>query len=590
MEFRCPHCGSKDISVSIGLTSSGQIKGGGITADCNVCRRSTRLSSLPGLDSGSSESRPSAPASAPAPTRSEPPRAEMPAGPDPLMDLDEAFIEVVSPNIYRTNPFRIAGLPVTATAREIARQLQKVTLAEKLGSDTAPAAPVMPVDPPPSAEEVKTSLNQLRDPAARLVSELFWFWDDPRGGAALADALQTGDMETADAEWQRRAAESDGDIALHNLAVYEHALALDSDADSATVDRDSLAQTLASALRHWGELFSNEHFWRRLGARALELDDPRLTAETAPHMRRSLPLALALISASACVRYADAGDFAHAKRHKKVLEKSGLDRRILDEAYRRATEPVVRRLETMCKDAEKAGSADPLKADDVAERLLDNGGKVLDVLRAALPRDSSILERCSDEVALGMLQSLILFGNRTDRWARCKEVLSKATQFAASESAKSRITETLRIVDGNERFGTCWFCEQNPAVEKAYHPVTMFGDVTRNPTYNGVRVEWKKNEVKVPRCEACRDAHTSAEATGCLGAIFGVVAFGAGFFVPDPYGGWLVTLGLSLFVLLVITVRKGKLGDARPATHAQTFPVVKELQAKGWQFGAGPAQ
>ena len=87
-----------------------------------------------------------------------------------------------SPELYRVNAFRITGLPVDATARDIAKQLEKMKIAEKLGAATTRQGGPLPLVPPPDLDAVRQAMQRLRDPEGRLVDEFFWFWPSPPGG------------------------------------------------------------------------------------------------------------------------------------------------------------------------------------------------------------------------------------------------------------------------------------------------------------------------------------------------------------------------------------------------------------------------
>src|SRR5579863_8424368 len=95
-----------------------------------------------------------------------------------------ALADILQPELFRRNPFRVLGLPVTATTRAIAAQVQKLgSVAERGGSDAALEGP-FPIKPPPNANDIKAAVRQLHDPLRRLLCELFWLWPLDGGDGA----------------------------------------------------------------------------------------------------------------------------------------------------------------------------------------------------------------------------------------------------------------------------------------------------------------------------------------------------------------------------------------------------------------------
>ena len=74
---------------------------------------------------------------------------------------------------WRANPFFVLGLPPTASRAEVERAGQKLIAQLELGVTSA-ATYTTPLGPVPrTAEGVRTAVTQLRDPAGRLLHELW---------------------------------------------------------------------------------------------------------------------------------------------------------------------------------------------------------------------------------------------------------------------------------------------------------------------------------------------------------------------------------------------------------------------------------
>ena len=77
------------------------------------------------------------------------------------------------------NPFRVLGLPVTATDREIAKQIGDMAIYADMGKtieyDSDHFFPIKPTRTTESIQEAKQKIDQ---PNNKLFHALFWFWEN----------------------------------------------------------------------------------------------------------------------------------------------------------------------------------------------------------------------------------------------------------------------------------------------------------------------------------------------------------------------------------------------------------------------------
>lgn len=123
---------------------------------------------------------------------------------------------VATPELYQRNAFRLSGLPVDASARQVRRRADEVEAAVRLDAElTVGDAWLPPAEV--AVDDVRAALHRLRDPVRRIVDELFWLWPG-LGGDTLADAaLIWADAVEADPPVPVTRA-----IARHNRAVVGH--------------------------------------------------------------------------------------------------------------------------------------------------------------------------------------------------------------------------------------------------------------------------------------------------------------------------------------------------------------------------------
>jgi len=380
-----------------------------------------------------------------------------------MLNSDKAFdskvgsesnilLESSNPGLYTRNAFRVLELPVDATPRDIMKRQQMIEMARKTGMPIPPGpACYLPLlKSPPDEDAIRHAVQRLQDPEQRMVDELFWFWPHSPGQSKTDEGLRTlgqGDAEKTKALWTNQAMQqSENFVFLHNLAILTHVSVLE--------DGDNRQEELwKKTYKNWKHVINYEGFWSRVTTRIRELDDPRLTTGIARRMRKSLPTALLSINATLGVKAAEQGDLDTAKRHKKIMQTSGWDP---EEALRIAVQPVRDRIEILCKAAEPDADADPMHADKVARRLLEQARPLLTVLDCMLPSDNSTLIHAHDEVALKTRSCQITFGNKTENWKRSGELLEQALAVAISESARIRIEDDLAIVRKNAESNVGW--------------------------------------------------------------------------------------------------------------------------------------
>lgn len=523
--------------------------------------------------------------------------------------VDSGILKELGPDLYRANAFRAGGLAVDATAREIARQFDRILMMEKLGGAGGLPAVPLPLDPPPTVDIMKEALERLRDPEKRFVDEFFWFWPATMGGsredAGLA-ALTAGNLVAAKAGWQ--AMMNDVDLAglgRHNLAVLAHVAALD--LEHQTLEGKPLDQAASQArdhawrdaFEHWRLALEDDILWQRVARRVRDLNEPQLTQAMVRRLRQELPGTLLSITGRLAVQAAEQGKKEDAARLVALLLGSGFPRDTVEEAQRQAVQPIRQRINHMGSTAEAETDANPEQGNEISRRLLVEITPLLGIVEVLLPDKSHPLrEGISDEVALRLLGCQISFGNKTEKWKASVQLLKHAVFLAGSESVRNRIEQNLEVASNNLKFSSCWFCQDEPPVPEATIEVPMHGNVTREyVSYNTWRVRWQYLTVKVPRCLSCRKEHRRREKGILLGGLLGFLAGLGGFAIVDyATGKWffgLLLISASIIVGGLIAswkwMRAGQEAGVEPLGHKKKFHVIQDLRKQGWVFGSKPS-
>ncbi|WP_086820611.1 hypothetical protein [Allokutzneria sp. NRRL B-24872] len=325
---------------------------------------------------------------------------------------------VANPELYRRNAFRLSGLPVDATARDLRRRAEQLRAAERLGAPvTVTSSPLPPVEAPDPAA-VREALTLVRDPTRRIVEELFWFWENQS-----PDAPDSGP-------------------ALHDAAVLAHAQALDAghDADPALWRR---------AYEHWAAVAEETECWQWLAERVVQLADRRLTEETVETMRAELPRAVLAPQADLAVRAAEAGAEDIARAHVEALRRSGFPVAVITDALAAATRHLSARVRTACQNAERATAADPEDGADAVDALLDQVEPLLRALRLVLGATTSAYGAAADALALSVNTCVIRFVNEGHDFEDAFEQLEEVLDIAVSEQARAAIEPSFVAAGSN---------------------------------------------------------------------------------------------------------------------------------------------
>jgi hypothetical protein len=150
------------------------------------------------------------------------------------------LLKAAQPSVYRNNAFRITGLDVDASPSEIARQIQKLEMMQRLGVDISDRGGAFSLNQRPTIETIHEARRRLNDPELRIVDEFFWFWPIRHGedqarlwepNSSNEDpafqALRRDDVSAAIRIWKECQQNESDATATHNLAVLYHLQALE---------------------------------------------------------------------------------------------------------------------------------------------------------------------------------------------------------------------------------------------------------------------------------------------------------------------------------------------------------------------------
>jgi hypothetical protein len=509
--------------------------------------------------------------------------------------FDDVFGDEVDPGVYERNAFRLTGLPVTASARDVRRRSDELTALARLGGAAPPSRTgVLPLSPPPSIDAVQAAIEELRDPVSRLAQELFWFWPAPAGQTDEGlQHLAAGNADAAAQIWRGQATANPvaDPLALHNYAVLAHVRVLEAEkAWAANQTSGQTGQLWADALGAWKAVIDNDGVWQWLDARVQELNDPRLTPGTTGAMRSALPTALLAINSAIAVKALEAGQGERIQVQAQVISGAGMPAAAGEKAFSALAEPMVAKVRRECKKVADIVESDLKQVPGAIHGMLEQTARPLWVLDLIYRPGVAARDGAHDDVALTALAGLIAAQSDWGDERTAQQLLARAKSIAATEPAVARINENLDVIDEIVVWTTCWFCGA-PAKDKDHaYEAKMYGDVQRQRQYNSTRVTWKSGSVKLPRCANCKsDFERNNRGKGwfiagiSLLVILGIVSL-------CTRVGW---IGTVIGAVGAIGLGFAMIPFSKPVTaynkRVKEFPAVAEQLRKGWQLGEKPS-
>ena len=363
-------------------------------------------------------------------------------------------MEVAHPKLYRENGFRIAGLHVDATSKELSKHADKLKIMDQIGYGHAANTAAFPLDPLPTLDQIRESMQRLKDPEKRLVDEFFWFWPETFGESPNDGALQAlaqGDGARAYDLWTERKSDSEKSaVAYHNLAVLMHMLALDwtrSYIDS-TPDEEAdkrIKDYWRRANRYWKRTCDNDSIWDVVKERIRTLDDERLTTGFGRRMRKVLPEALCIINAQLALDYAEQEKTDYAKMHLGYAQDFGLNGKQQEKIFDAVLAPFRKRLLQAAQAVDVEAKTDTKL--EMALSLATEAASKTQLFDFFYGTASDQRAELFDQVSLACVNGTSAYTNDKEVTGSCIQVLKLALSFSHRDDLRERINTFIKNVE-----------------------------------------------------------------------------------------------------------------------------------------------
>ena len=381
----------------------------------------------------------------------------------PAVQHCKPLLTASTPTVYRHNAFRITGLTVDASPREIKRRIDDLKAAEEMGDAEEEHSHAFALEPPPTMEQIREAAQRLQDPERRVIEEFFWFWPEEWGGGKKDPVMRSmlnGDKDTAFKTWSTTVSNDHSHastVAKHNLAVMYQLVALDSEyyaleGDLEEDQHETISKYWRTCFKWWEELTEDEAFWSLVTDRIRMLDDPRLTTGFARRMRASLPEAMDKINAMLAISFIERGKSDLAENHVDYMLETHQGQDDVAGTMAHVAEPLLQRIRTAVEHAEKDSMASASRANQSATNLLHVATQPIHILRKFLSQDDVALTDTCNAVAYACLHCARAYSHATEDWKGILSILEGARGMALTPDAVEEVTDALRNARQNAAF------------------------------------------------------------------------------------------------------------------------------------------
>jgi len=367
-----------------------------------------------------------------------------------------SLIEACTLSLYRKNIFRVTGLPVDASSKEVSRQAQKLQMFEEMGGGVTFPQPAFALATPPTTDEIRDALSRMKEPESRIVDEFFWYWPEEFGASKSDPAIQAmlaGDAERAVLLWRDR--EKNGShVALHNMAIMYHMFAVDwtnyhvsYDIDHALDDQ--IKGYWRKSFERWEKIVKEDETWDMLKERVRSLEDEALTTGFVRRMLRQLPVALDRVNAEAALKLAVQGRMDWARFHVEFMSQthSGLDD--VDSTADLVLTPIRKQITQHLEACLSQTKKSPGQAPELIKQIVAQCQPLMGVYDLFHGKDAHQRSELFDEVADVITNIIVLFQKNTGDNKTFVTYLKTALEFASGSRVRERIIQNISIGDGN---------------------------------------------------------------------------------------------------------------------------------------------
>ena len=339
-------------------------------------------------------------------------------------------------NLIINNPFRILGLDIKASERDIAKRITDLKIYAAMGKSKHYDTDFSFL---PSfqrtAETIREASNRIEQPDSRLLYAMFWFWRNNSTDELVFDLLKDSKYEKAIGILEKAIGQENTSRKIYSNTknLFTLYLAL---ATNGSINSDYLSKGLYFASEFFSYGFLAEFAQTILGDKAV-IDTEKTLRSFIDEVLQSVKPYLERDNGNDAQTYLKAFNFFPDEIYKYSIANF-----ISDPLYN---------INTDISKTVKKRTNDPQNAHQYGEELFDNTIDDLEHLNTLLPNSDLQYQMIADKLANEILQCSIDFFNKCrdddnfDPGEDALKIAESASSIVAGDRVRNRIEETVSV-------------------------------------------------------------------------------------------------------------------------------------------------
>ena len=360
-------------------------------------------------------------------------------------DISYPLLNAAKPDLFEKNVFRITGLPVYASEKEIKKSAENQKIKEELGVKQQEDKRSFPLVTPARADQIQEAMTRIRDPQSRVVDEFFWFWPiNEDGSDAAFKSFMRGDSDDAFVHWTQGAAVSKSSISAHNLAVMFQLTAMDWTnyqlAEDVSPERaEKIKIYWDNAHSKWRELSQGDNYWSRFKSRVASMNEPMLTTGFVRRLIQTVQISLASIHAEYAIKFLNCKKRKIAAEHSAMLKSVCQTKEQQDYVISRTLNPNRNKIKQAIEHLQDKVKASPSEGDQIVIGSLTIIKEQKAYYSLLLGDDDAQSNELLDQACITLLRSLDFWVNHTKEAEKYLNILSDIEPLATGHEVLNRI-------------------------------------------------------------------------------------------------------------------------------------------------------
>ena len=352
-----------------------------------------------------------------------------------------------------SNPFRILGLPVNSTEKQIAKRISDIQIYSEMGKTIKYDTDFLFIpDFERTAEKIRKAVSDIERPQRKLFYALLWFYEKTKIDELCFELLVDGNKDKAKALWQESIEKQSSNpnmfyghnnlLTLYLVDAYYHAK-----------DKGEFLNTLLNAIESLAFVLNNEQL---MGEYIKQVCGDKAAVK----------LEITYISLAEEI-YENYTEFIGVKKGVNAKEflssLSNLPKPIKDSIKGKFVNKPLQSIEEAIKEAAYNKKENPSHSDECGEELYERTKKDLAILQNILSSDDITYKSVADKLANEIEQCSLTFYNSLkdgdeqdespDPADSALKLLKYAEKIAVGIRVKEKIHQGIEVLEENKKSG-----------------------------------------------------------------------------------------------------------------------------------------